>query len=168
MEKPLIIRPMRLGVVASVICAILGVIYMVFSIFVFPDMGWFASLIFALIALFMMALAVWGYLNSLTTFALFDDGIFVFENGHKIAYEPWSKYTQAFLVRVPKGPKFIVLATEKANGEVFRQNLYWRGKVPRSEYIAIGSNNLPAEQKALLEKMVNEKVGPIVRSTWVY
>lgn len=168
MEKPLIIRPMRINAVVSVIYIIFWLIFMAFSIFVFPDMGWFASLIFALIALFMMALAVWGYLNSLTTFAFFDDGIFIFENGYRIAYEPWSKYTQAFLVRVPKGPKFIILATEKANGEVFQQSLYWRGKVPRSEYIAIGSNNLPAEQKALLEKMVNEKVGPIVRSTWVY
>ena len=168
MEKPLIIRPMRINAVVSVIYIIFWLIFMAFSILAFAEMGWFASLIFALIALFMMALAVWVYLNALTTFALFDNGIFIFENGHKTAYEPWSKYTQAFLVRVPKGPKFVILATEKANGEVFRQNLYWRGKVPRSEYIAIGSNNLPAEQKALLEKMVNEKVGPIVRSTWVY
>lgn len=162
MENPLIIRPVRGVIVVSAIFATLGLSYLLMIAFGVSDTSFPTPLFDLLVALVLWAIAFGYYIYSLTTFAFFDDGVLILKNGYKASYEPWSKYTQAYLARGLKGHRFIVLASDKVDGHIFQQTRSWQGKIPCSECLVICLSFIGNEKIGFLKKIVNEKVSEIV------
>mgnify|MGYP004684376179 FL=1 len=161
MEKPLVCRPMRTYSIMTFFATALGSSMLFFAFWLATDGGLSSSYFFLSVAVLYFWGALWLHDHAKDKVIFFDQGIWrSVPKWKKCAFYPWSNYRYAYIVKDPKGYRYLVLCAKEMSRKNFFEKAFRKERKAYDKFFQICISFIDEEQQ--LRELVAEKIGPVV------